>query len=203
MEPVKSAWMILPLTVIIVAMPPTTACAEWQFSGDILTDDFNDTLFGGWQSSITTEKLVVPGDRFLGPNTGASLTLMDFIQQLDGEMRLVDISFDSIHPDIGHNQFEPLTVTLNGKQYTSTLRSTAPARHGIAVPSARINFGLSYDPEFECCGDLAIRFSTVSGESFGLDNVIVDWSEAPEPSSLALMVTTIFLAGTRRRGESP
>ena len=92
-----TGWVALTLTLAMSVLSTTTATADWEFNHDIFKDDFNDTLFGNWTSSDTTEKLIDAGDRFLGPTDRTAITLMDFANDLSGEVRLVDISFDSIN----------------------------------------------------------------------------------------------------------
>ena len=192
-----TGWVALTLTLAMSVLSTTTATADWEFNHDIFKDDFNDTLFGNWTSSDTTEKLIDVGDRFLGPTDRTAITLMDFANDLLGEVRLVDVSFDSIDLITGLNQLQPLTITLNGDPYVSSLRSTSPARYGISVSSHLINFDLFLDPHAGCCHDLKIDFSAASGESFGLDNLAVDWSQVPEPASFALLMLASVLAIVR------
>jgi len=192
-----TGWVALTLTLAMSVLSTTTATADWEFNHDIFKDDFNDTLFGNWTSSDTTEKLIDAGDRFLGPTDRTAITLMDFANDLSGEVRLVYISFDSIDPISGLNQLQPLTITLNGDSYVSSLHSTSPVRYGLAVSSDSINFDLFYDPPAGCCRDLEIDFSAASGESFGLDNLTVDWSQVPEPASFPLLMMAGVLAIVR------
>ncbi len=107
-----------------------------------------------------------------------------------GNARLID-------PISGLNQSQPLTITLNGDSYVSSLRSTSPARYGLAVSSHSINFDLFYDPHTGCCRDLKIDFSAALGESFGLDNLAVDWSQVPEPASFVLLMMASVLVIVR------
>ena len=124
---------------------------------------------------------------------------MDFGDDLNGELRLVDISFDNIDPSTGLNQAMALTVDLNGESYTSELRSISPPRLGITVPSNEINLDLFWDPDSGCCSDLKIEFSDAIGGlfEFGLDNVVVDWSVVPEPSAATVAVIITLLAGSQ------
>ena len=167
--------------------------------GDRLVDDFDGEVFPGWNPSETTDKIFLAGDYFLGPSTNVELFLMDFGDDLNGELRLVDISFDNIDPSTGLNQAMALTVDLNGESYTSALRSISPPRLGITVPSNEINLDLFWDPDSGCCSDLKIEFSYAIGElfEFGLDNVVVDWSVVPEPSAATVAVIITLLAGSQ------
>ena len=186
------------LMIMAFLLSVSSTSAEWQFSGARLEDDFNGPLFGGWASTLTTEKMAAPGDYFLGPAVASNVTLMDFVDDLNGEIRLVDISFDSIHASTGFQQSLPLTVTLNGDSYVSALRNASPARYGVVVSSQQINLEQNGNSGSGCCRDLEIGFATASGGSFGLDNLVVDWSQVPEPASLGMLAMATLLAAVWR-----
>ena len=110
-----------------------------------------------------------------------SIVNRDHRDYLYGQNRYVDITYESVDPNSALvGDFGPLTVTLNGAAFSSELRSQEPTRYGVTVPSGNIDFSEG------CCGDLFIDFSSPQSEPFGLDNVVVDWSQiVPEPSSFA------------------
>jgi hypothetical protein len=132
-----------------------------------------------------------------------SLGLMDFVDDLAGEERLVEIAFDAIDPLTGSPLSAPMTVTLNGDAYDAALLSTSPPRLGVTVSSHRITFP-NYDPSTGCCGDLLIEFQEAQGAMFGLDNVVVDWSvRVPEPGAVTLALIVAVAVSTGRASRVP
>jgi hypothetical protein len=157
------------MLILAVGAAATVEAQAWQFTGESLSDDFTESPFPGWQPSTTTSG-------YLGPNTGASLFLMDFGDDLQGEERLVDISFKLVDPVPGSNQLFPLTLTINGDAHISELRVSLLRRYGVSVPSDEINL------DFFPLPDLQVEFTNPeNGSAFGLDDVVVDWSQPVLP----------------------
>ncbi len=151
-----------------------------------MEDNFNTDVFPGW--FVTPARpLSTP---YLGDFTSETvhLGLMDFNTDLNGSNRLVDLSFDLLGIPFAAGSFQ---VANNGHVLLDSNFASFPSSHiEVAVPSESLSLVNS--------GDLFLDFSAtnLSFGSWGLDNVVLDWSQpyvAPEPTTGTLFI--LALAG--------
>lgn len=171
--------LIVVMMAIVSSLSPGRAA--WEFTSDRLVDDFDSEPFPGWSPSGTTPDLLFGGS-YLGPASQFDLFLMDFLNDLQGETRTVDLSFD-LAPTTSFPLSGPLVVSFNGESVVTMLVSPFPARYRAVISSSDIPFSSA---------DMSISI-TSSSASFGLDNMALDWS-VPEPSSLNLVLLLTFAA---------
>jgi hypothetical protein len=174
----------------------------WTFSGDRLTDDFNTSVFPGWS--------VTPPRTLSGPYLGSFTTetvrlgLMDFTNDLHGSSRLVDLSFDLLGIPEASGSFR---VANNGHVLLDTGFASSPSsRIHLAVPSNNLSFVFAPGNQN---GDLFLDFTAtnLSFGSWGMDNVVLDWSQpyiAPEPATGTLFILALagFFLRPNRRNRS-
>lgn len=159
--------------------------------------DFDDGFLVGWSSTLLS-----PGSPFGGnylgdfsASTQVSLGILDALpagNPPNSDPRLVALDFDIV------NYFPPTEdyrITVNGIELD--LESSGSISGMGPNVSASLSFPLV--PDAFGSADMVIGFEKSTGFlDWGVDNVIVDWSQPlPEPSSFVLMWLGLLLTVPR------
>ncbi|MEM8680495.1 MAG: hypothetical protein AAGF97_14200 [Planctomycetota bacterium] len=160
--------------------------------------NFDDGVLFGWSAAVLS-----PGSPFGGQYLGSfasvdevSLGILDALPGGDppnSHPRIVSLQFDLI--DFAPT-FDDFAIRVNGEWFDLETEGTVMALGQHAT--ARLDFPLRAN--LQGSADMLIGFQQTAGSgSWGIDNVVVDWSEVvPEPTwSVPLLLVLALLC--RRR----